>query len=288
MKSIIKIALLSTAFSLTSLANANGAPDASKPVMKKVADGVYEYHQYHYNSLVVVTDEGVMLTDPSQEPRASQMRAAIRKLTDKPVVKVIYTHNHFDHTRGGQIFKDEGAEFITQENCVELLSRDTENKVVQADVTYKDKMSIALGGKQVDLHYYGQSDGHCMSVVHMPKEKVLLAVDWHLPGHLVEPIRLIALDYVGTLNTMKRVRKDLEFDKVINGHAPFDSPKAFDENQKFVQALYDAVLKGINEGKTTQELMKTVKLPQVSHWYGYKENFPGHVERMAYAIWHGN
>ena len=88
MKSMIKIVLLATVFSLSSLVSANGVTDASTPVMKKVVEGVYEYHQYHYGSLVFVTDEGVIITDPSREPRASQLRAEIRKLTNKPVVKV--------------------------------------------------------------------------------------------------------------------------------------------------------------------------------------------------------
>jgi len=286
MKKIVTALALVPAILLSGGAYAQ-KPDFSKPVMKKVADGVYEYHQFHYGSMIVVTDEGVIVTDPSREPRASQMREEIRKLTDKPVVKVIYTHNHFDHSRGGQIFKDEGAEFISQENCVELLSRDPENKVVVPDVTYKDKMSVSLGGKVIDLHYYGQNDGQCMSVVHMPKEKVLLAVDWHLPRYLVERVRLIAQDYAGVLNTLNRVHKDLEVEKVINGHVSPDSPALLKESQEFVSALHEAVSKGLAEGKTTEELMKTVKLPKFSHWYGY-EHLPAHVERMAYSIWHGN
>ncbi len=82
------------------------------------------------------------------------MMQEISKLTKQPVKKVIYSHDHFDHSRGGQIFKEQGAEFISQEKCTELLSRDLENRVVQPDQTYDDTMSVSLGGKQVDLHYY--------------------------------------------------------------------------------------------------------------------------------------
>ncbi|WP_315983297.1 hypothetical protein [Aliamphritea spongicola] len=41
-------------------------------------------------------------------------------------------------------------------------------------------------------------------------------------------------------------------------------------------------------GKTTEELKQSIRLPEFSHWRGYKENLPGHIERMAYSIWHGN
>ncbi len=82
-----------------------------------------------------------------------------------------------------------------------------------------------------------------MSIVHMPKEKVLVAVDWHLPQYLVSGGRLIEQDYVATLNTIKRVREDLKFDTIVNGHIPVDSPELLKESEEFVQALFDAVWK---------------------------------------------
>lgn len=287
MKKLLKPLLMIVAFIIGPIAVAADF-DPSTPMMTKITDGVYQYHQYFYTSLVVITDEGVLVTDPSKAHRAADMRKAIRKLTDKPVVKVIYSHDHFDHSRGGQIFKDEGAQFITQERCVELLSRDLENKVVAPDVTYQESMSIKLGGKQVDLHYYGPNDGDCMSVIHMPKDKVLLAVDWHLQGYVNETYRLPAHNYVGVLNTMKRVRKELEFEHVLSGHMPISSVEQFEEDFRFNQALFDAVWKGMQEGKSTEELMKTIKLPEFSHWMGYEQNLPGHIQRMSYSIWHGN
>lgn len=288
MKKLIKSALFT--LSLLSAGSAISAQgfDPSKPMMTKITDGVYQYHQYFYTSLVVVTDKGVIVTDPSKAHRAKAMREAIRKITDQPVVKVIYSHDHFDHTRGGQIFKDEGASFIAQEGCMELLSRDLENKVVLPDETYKTKRSIHLGGKQIDLHYYGPNDGNCMSVIHMPKDKVLLAVDWHLQGYINETYRLPAHNYIGVLNTMERVRKELEFDHVLGGHMPKSSVAQFEEDYRFNKALFDAVWAGMQQGKSTEELMKTIKLPQFSHWRGYDENLAGHVQRMAYSIWHGN
>ena len=262
--------------------------DPSKPMMTKLTDGVYQYHQYFYSSLVVITEDGVLVTDPSKAHRAADMRKAIRKLTDKPVVKVVYSHDHFDHTRGGQIFKNEGAQFITHEGCTELLSRDLENKVVLPDVTYRETMSIKLGDKQVDLRYYGPNDGNCMSIIHMPKDKVLLAVDWHLPGYVNEPERLVVHNYIGVLKTMERVRKELDYEHVISGHMPTSSVAQLEEDYQFTKALFDAVWKGMQAGKSTEELMKTVKLPQFSHWMGYEKNLPGHVQRMSYTIWHGN
>lgn len=263
--------------------------DPSIPIVTKVANNIYQYFHFFYNSLIIITDQGVIITDPAGKQRAAIMRAEIKKLTDKPVVKVIYSHDHYDHTRGGKIFLDEGAEFISHEKAVELISRDPYGEAIVPSVTYKDKMTIALNnGSSIDLLYYGPNDGDAMTVFHFPKEKILFAVDFHLPRYINEPYRLVAHNYGGILQTMKRIKKELDYDIVISGHTQSSSSELFDEDFRFVEALYIATLKGLQEGKTTEQLMNEIKLPEFKHWRGYETNLPGHIQRMAYTIWHGN
>ncbi|MGH0000496.1 MBL fold metallo-hydrolase [Pseudovibrio ascidiaceicola] len=278
-------ALAGATFAAPAMAAGN---DKMKPVMTRLKDGVYQFHMAHYSSLVVITDEGVVIVDPNHEFRAKALRAEIAKLTDKKVVKVIYSHAHFDHSRGGKIFKDEGAEFVTHENCTELLGRDLEKRVVQPDITYEKEHRIELGGKVIDLKYFGSNDGQCNSVIHMPEDKVLMAVDWHLQGFVNLSGRLNTHDYVGSLNTLRRVHKELDFDTVISGHMEKSSPAQLKEDWDFNEALFEAVWDGMQAGKSVEELKKTVKLPDFSHWAMYEQNLPAHVERMAYSIWHGH
>lgn len=265
--------------------------DPATPMMTKLKDGVYQYFQFYTNSLVVVSDEGVLVVDPVNEKRAADMRKEISKITDLPVTKVVYTHDHFDHTRGGQIFKKEGAEFIANEKCADLLGRDPENRVVQPDTYYKgDSYRVEMGDINVDLHYLGPNESFCMSTIYIPDDGGLLfAADWHLPGFMLDYRRQYGRNMLGQLNTFKNVKaKDWEFDTVVSAHSPQSSPEAFEEDYRFHQALFDAVSKGLIEGKSVDELRKTVKLPEFSHWRGYKENLADNVDRMAYSIWHGN
>lgn len=284
----MKRILTAIAAATTITSSAIAADDDMKPVLTELKDGVYQFHMAHYSSLVVITDEGVLVVDPNHEFRAEAMRAEIAKLTDQPVVKVLYSHDHFDHSRGGQIFKAEGAEFISHEGCVELMSRDLEDRVVVPDVTYSDTHRIELGDKVVEMKHFGSSDGQCQSVIYMPEDKVLMGVDWHLPRFLVADGRLNTHDYIGGLNTLRRVSEELDYDTVISGHLPASSPELLAEELAFVEALYAAVWEGLQNGKTVEELKQTVKLPDYSHWMFYEENLPAHVERMAYAIWHGH
>ncbi len=56
-------------------------------------------------SLVVMTDDGVVVVDPINSQQAGLLDSAIKSMTDQPVRFVLYSHNHWDHISGGQVFK---------------------------------------------------------------------------------------------------------------------------------------------------------------------------------------
>ena len=66
----------------------------------------------------MVTDEGVIVADPISEGVAKAMLLEIRKVTDKPIRYLLYSHEHADHASGGQMLKDAGATLLSHEACV--------------------------------------------------------------------------------------------------------------------------------------------------------------------------
>ena len=70
-----------------------------------------ENRGFNSNAGFVVTREGVVVIDAlGTEALGEAMVVAIRKITDKPIRKVIITHYHADHFYGLQAFKKAGAE----------------------------------------------------------------------------------------------------------------------------------------------------------------------------------
>lgn len=62
---------------------------------------------YIVNTGFIVTEAGVIVIDSGPSKRfAEQQRAAIAKITDKPILKVYLTHHHPDHFLGNQVYKD--------------------------------------------------------------------------------------------------------------------------------------------------------------------------------------
>jgi len=82
------------------------------PKIIKVAENVYTAigYQVSANSMII-GDDGIVIVDPGQQiPGARKVRQAFEKITDKPVVAIIYTHGHGDHTNGARAFVDEGSD----------------------------------------------------------------------------------------------------------------------------------------------------------------------------------
>lgn len=163
MNTNLRWAALLSFVTLLGLASCQRAP-ATHPDVEMIADGVFLYRSDTERSLFMVTDEGVIVTDPINAEVAKSYRDAISAITDKPVKYVVYSHYHWDRVSGGQVFKAEGAEIIAQEQCVERFKVNPNDAVAMPDTSFSDHYEVSLGGKSLDLHYFGPSHGDCLTV----------------------------------------------------------------------------------------------------------------------------
>src|SRR5579871_656990 len=103
----------------------SGAQQTPPVAVKKVADDLYFFFDYAgSNSVFLVTDDGVLVIDTRQHPRAGQeLIAEIRKVTNKPIRWVINSHFHGDHTFGNAAFKALGVTFIAQRETPKIMQK---------------------------------------------------------------------------------------------------------------------------------------------------------------------
>src|SRR5580698_4482214 len=70
--------------------------------LQKVTDRVYTFRWTWDRSIVVLTDDGVVVTDPYSGEAARILKGALDKLAPgKPVHTMFYSHYHLDHVPGG-------------------------------------------------------------------------------------------------------------------------------------------------------------------------------------------
>ena len=93
-----------------------------------VTEGVYQAVGFGgANSIMIEGDDGIIIVDAMGSVEAGErVMAAFRKITDKPLKAIIYTHNHGDHTFGGPGFIKGEANPET----VQVWAHDTTNEYI--------------------------------------------------------------------------------------------------------------------------------------------------------------
>ena len=152
--------------------------------VKSLGNGLYVFRWWVYRNIFIVTDEGVIVTDPLNPRAAQRLRDEIRKVTDKPVKYVVYSHNHHDHISGGNIFKEEGAKYVGHENLLKQLGDHPSPVIPLPDITFKDSYSLKLGGRTLELAYFGPNHGDSLVVMRLPAENILFIVDIVTPRRM--------------------------------------------------------------------------------------------------------
>jgi alkyl sulfatase BDS1-like metallo-beta-lactamase superfamily hydrolase len=97
----------------------------SPPAIHQVNDRIWVAVGYDLaNSIMIEGDKGIIIVDTlSTYEKAKEVMQEFRKITDKPVKAIIYTHGHLDHVQGTKAFLEEGdgdVEIIAHESLLDF------------------------------------------------------------------------------------------------------------------------------------------------------------------------
>ena len=272
------------------------APAAlAEPLVKPLADNVYMMSEFRYVSLVVVGDEGVLITDPAFSARAESMKAAIAGITDKPVTHIVLSHEHYDHVGGTEVFPD--ARVICHAACQAVFDLDILGIVPETvHVTWSESHEVDFAGPAVRLSHHGPADGFGYAVVHLPEARIAFTADLYGDRAVTPGWWMDDDNYLAILRVL-RVLDGMDLVHAVNSHSDDTSPANVSENLAFVEDLF-ALVNGeigaaLREGGPARVVMSLdawqndLKLPRYADWRGYDEHLPIHVRRMALSIFHG-
>jgi glyoxylase-like metal-dependent hydrolase (beta-lactamase superfamily II) len=240
-------------------------------------DNVYIFRNGGHQAMFVVTSEGVIATDPVAYGRpqgGQQYLEEIRKVTDKPVKYLIYSHHHYDHIAGGQAFKDAGARIIAHKRAKERLQAIKDPHTPLPDEVFEKSRTLKLGGTALELTYLGLNHSDSTIVMRLPKEKILFAVDF-IPVGAVPGRGMIDFHPLEAPAAMQRVLK-MDWERMIPGHpGPNDrlgTKKDVQDQIDFLAYASETVKKAAREGKCWDAAEKEVELEKYKDWPGYQNN----------------
>jgi len=264
-------------------------PHTGQPaVVKQIASDLYFFYDYDgSNSVFLVTDAGVLVIDAREHPRAAQdLLARIRKVTDKPVKWVINSHFHGDHTYGNATFQAAGATFVAQQETARLMKLvqpkemarrqdyfkehnydPDEVKLILADVTFSDQMSVYLGGREVRLMYFGPGQQPGDTFVLFPHDRALFT-----PGAFTKhsmPNMAFTTSVDNWVKLLDQVAARNDYDVILPAHGDVAHRKDIKELQSMLADEYATVKDAVAKGMTLPQAQQTLTFPQYKDWRNY-------------------
>ena len=237
----------------------------------EVTDGIYSYGNGFIYSGIVASDDGVVVFDPMNSRHAEGMLEAIQGVTDQPVRYVIYSHNHWDHTGGGQVFKDVGATILSHVDARDWQQNHPHPDVVIPDEVWETDMhTIELGNKTIELHFFGQNHGEGMVVARFAEDNIIFTADLVVPnrvgfGNLPD---FFPAEWERSLAEIQ----ELEYDTVMFTHEePFGPPSSVDLQLQYLQDLRAAIFAEMQAGTEFLTIPDEIELPQYADWHGYDD-----------------
>ncbi len=163
------------------------------------------------NATVIIGDKGIVVVDALGSPSLAQLLVEkVRRISDKPFLKVIATHYHADHIYGLQVFQERGAEVLAPLGADEYLdSPATAERLNErrfslqpwvnknTRLVFPDRMIDAsekhdIGGLTLSVSYLGKAHSDGDLSVYVEEDAVLISGDIIFEGRV---------PFVGDANT---------------------------------------------------------------------------------------
>ncbi|ARC94406.1 hypothetical protein TW78_19395 [Vibrio coralliilyticus] len=259
--------------------------------ISQAADGVYQYGPGHgFNSMFVVSNEGVVVFDPASNTHSEGLLKAIRKITDKPILYVVQSHNHWDHAGGGQIFRDQGATILAHQEAYNWMKNNPHPDLALPDELWAGKSkTLTVGDKTMELKYMGQSHGLGMTVTLLPKEKVAFIADLVTPERVM--FTIVPDFHIKGWKQALREIEEMDFETAIFSHSHAKSPIGAKQDvileRQYIEDLEAAIIAEFQKGTSFEEIPHKIKLEKYSHWYGYNDWLSMNALRLMLDMWMG-
>ena len=240
--------------------------------IEKISPHLYAYRYTFYRNFFLIGEDGIILTDPLTVEAAKILDTELRKISDKPIKYVAYSHSHWDHISGGQIFKDQGAEFVAHKKCQENWLNNPNSNVVKPDIVFDKTYTISVGTPSLEMHYWGPSHDNCRVGLLIKPDRIMFIADdanppngwnmlygagladtyiFNLVPFFLEAEKLAAREGVKSV-----IGSHMSFDKnpmnLVSG--TIGSVRIIREQRLFYQSVIEAVEKAMANGIPNQNI----------------------------------
>jgi len=148
-------------------------------------------------------------------------------------------------------------------------------------ITYKDKLTIYLGGKEIQIIHMGRAHTDGDSIVFVPEDRI---------AYLSEIFNYEEFPYISDgfsaewMETIEKIEK-LPVDIFVPGHGFLpnhlrETRPGLRRHWQILKDIREAVKREIEKKATLEEAVKTIELPQYKRFKGYSKALDIAVRRI--------
>lgn len=278
---------------------------ARVPAPQQLAPGVYalignntepapENHGAVGNQGILIGDDGVILIDTGTSARyVSELIDTVRRLTPKPVVLAINTHQNPAFIFGNDVLAAQGVPILAHRDAAELIGQrcDTclQNLIgtLGADEMQGTKVAvptriiggattITVAGRTVELVYFGHSSSAGSIGVLDRASGVLFAGGLVALGRVPDTRDAHIGTWLSALEALKKRAPRV----MVPGEGPVAPVARADELARYLVALQSAVERTLKRGVSLNEAAASSALPQFAQWPLYRPAHNRNVEHL--------
>jgi glyoxylase-like metal-dependent hydrolase (beta-lactamase superfamily II) len=216
--------------------------------LQEIKPGVYVVSAGGYNSMFLVTQEGVVVVD-TPPAIGDKIFAAVSEVSDRPITHLIYSHAHKDHIGAANLFQNV-TRIAHNETARVLNERNDPNRPVP-DMNFTREMNLPIGDQVLQLLYPGPYHQQGNIFVYLPEHKVLMAVDHVVPGGVPWKHLTNTPDVSALINSIDQALA-LDFDVFVPGHGQTGTKQDTLVQQEYVADLRENAMAAINEVNFTE------------------------------------
>ena len=277
-------------------AGGQGAPQVIQ--VDKLKENLFVLRGGGGNTAVFIGADGVTVVDTKIPGWGQPLLAKIKELTDKPVVRIINSHTHYDHV-GGNVDFSPTVDVVAHANTKVNMERGLPAKGAESrtppDVfkanggrniakrTFRDRMTIGNGADRIDLYYFGRGHTNGDAWTVFPAHRVMHAGDI-FSGKLVP---LLDGNNGGSgveiADTLAKAANLKDVDAIITGHSTVMTPADLKEYSDFNRDFLNYVREAKKAGKSVDDAASGYKFPE--KYVGYRAPQPDSVKNNIEVIY---
>jgi glyoxylase-like metal-dependent hydrolase (beta-lactamase superfamily II) len=256
--------------------------------LREIMPGHHVFSSGTLNSGIIVTSEGVVVLDAlNSEAVGKAEREAVAASIRQPVRFLVSSTFHNNYSKGNLAYADVwriGHEDY-RTDLLGLMQRDKvsaeEQKARLPNQTFRDRVTLYLGGKEIQIRYLGRGHTRGDSIIYVPQDRIAYLSELFFADQFVYIDDGYGLDWLKTLDAVEGLGAEIFVP--AHGPIPADPRGTRQDLGRFRQMLVDirdAVQKEVALGATEDQAVATVRWPQYEKMQGYNVEREVAVRRL--------